>query len=219
MTDNDFATKGPAIPPKERFDLPEVLQILAPGGFSRIDLYEYLRSGRLRTVCFPYRLEPKRQISIQPDQWEAVWKDAWSFPVYEGWIGDEDIAGMGELIPLHIVADAVDADLKRKLADGKPAAQNAPVYILREELIRFVKWMKNPSKSRPVKRRSGGGRPQKHDYTVIDGVLEDIIRRDGSNAFRQTSIIIDYLRKTLGETNVPPESTLRNHIKSWLKKK
>ena len=82
MNDNDNTAQELIVPPKERFDLPEVLKLLAPSGFSRIDLYEHLRTGNLKAICFSYRLEPKRQIAIDPDQWEAVWKDAWSFPVY-----------------------------------------------------------------------------------------------------------------------------------------
>ena len=174
-------------------------------------------SGNLKSVCFSYRLEPKRQISIESDQWEAVWKDAWSFPIYDGWIGKEDVAGMGDMIPLHMIPDAVDDDLNHKLEDGKPAAQSAPAYVLKKDLMSFVDWLKNPPKSRSGKRRSGAGRPKKHDYTEIDAILYKKLQDTGLKSFESLSDVIRFIELNLGSVNTPPDSTLRNHINSWLK--
>ena len=205
------------IPPKDRFSLPEVLKLLKPLGCVRDDLFEYLRSGRLRTVCFPYRFEPDREIPIEPGQFERVWKDAWHFPVYNGWIGNEDYGGVGESIPLHMVPDAVDADTKRKLADGIPAAQSAVVYVQRDELIQFIKWLQNPRRSRRGTRRPGAGRPVKHDYSKIDSVLEAIFREHGKSGFNPPGQVMAVLREELGEGSLPHPSTVYGHVKSWLK--
>lgn len=207
------------IPLKDRFTLAEALELLKPADCAQTDLFEYLRTGRLQAVCFPYRLEPDHEIPIEPVQWGRMWKDAWEFPVYHGWIGDKDYEGYGKRMPLHVVPDAVDADLTRKLADGKPAAESAVVYIVREELIHFAKWLENPSKSRRGRHRPGAGRPTKHDYSEIDECLETLFRKKGQGGFRRPSEVTTYLNEQLGELGLPPDTTLRNHINSWFGKR
>ena len=56
------------LPQKDRFDLPEVLKHLKSLGHKREDLFDFLRLGQLHAVCHPYRLEPDRQIRIEPDE-------------------------------------------------------------------------------------------------------------------------------------------------------
>jgi hypothetical protein len=158
------------IPPKDRFSLPEVLEHLDPLGCSREDLYEYLRLGHIRTVCYPYRLEPEAR-----------------------------------------------ADLERKLKDGDKAATGATVYVLRDELLRFIKWLENPSNSRPGSRRKGAGRRPKHDYSDIDACLDSLFNEKGEAGFENLGEVITHLEKKLGENARLHESTLRNHIKTWLK--
>ena len=63
----DLAIK---IPPIDRFDLPSVLELVKPLGCTQSNLCDYLRMGSLRAVVFPYRLEPDREVAIQPDDWK-----------------------------------------------------------------------------------------------------------------------------------------------------
>ncbi|MFQ5757477.1 MAG: hypothetical protein ACE5H7_15475 [Acidiferrobacterales bacterium] len=204
------------IPPKDRFSLPEVLEVLKPLGCKREDLSDYLRQGKLRAVCYPYRLELDREVPIEPDEWPEWWRDAWSFPVYDGWIGDMDVAEHDTEIPLHIVPRAARADCDRVLKDGGKAAASSPVYVLRDELKRFIKWLENPSKSRPGRRRKGAGRPRKHEYSDIDAYLETLFEQKGRAGFERPSVVIAYLKEQLGKAFLPPGSTLRNHISMWL---
>ncbi len=44
-------------------------------------------------------------------------------------------------VPFHIVPHAASADRYRVLKDGGKAAESAPVYVLRDELVRFTKWL------------------------------------------------------------------------------
>ena len=211
------------IPPKERFDLPEVLNILEPLGCFRQDLHEYLRTGKLRAVCYPYRLELDRKVPIEPDEWVDWFHDSWEFPVYAGHIGDLDIAEYQTPIPLHIVPHAARADTKRKLTDGEPAATTATVYILRAELQRFARWLQKPSKSRPGPRRPGAGRPvdekYREIYTQIDQVLEELYLTGGRSGFERSGHVVAHVKDRLGKTRIPPDSTLRNHINIWLDKR
>ena len=207
------------LPPKDRFDLPDVLKLLEPLGHTREDLFNFLRLGQLHAVCYPYRLEPDREIRIEPDEWPEWWRDAWAFPVYDGYIGDIDHAEHGTQIPLHIVPRAARPDCDRALMDGGKAATSATVYVLRSELTRFLKWLKNPTKSRPGHRKKGAGRRQKHDYSDIDAYLEDLFNTDGRKAFERPSGVVAYLKEQLGDLRKIPDSTLRNHIDSWLRKR
>ncbi len=213
----------PIIRPKERFDLPEVLNILEPLGCFRQDLHEYLRTGKLRAVCYPYRLEPDCEVPIEPDEWVDWFRDPWEFPVYADHIGDLDFAEHQTLIPLHIVPRAAEADTTRKLADGKPAATTATVYVLRAELQRFVRWLQEPSKSRPGPRRPGAGRPvderYREIYTEIDQVLEKVYFATGRSGFERPGDVVAHVKDRLGKARLPPDSTLRNHIDSWLDKR
>ena len=204
------------LPPKDRFDLPEVLRLLDPLGHTREDLYDFLRLGQLHAVCYPYRLEADRVIGIEPDEWPEWWRDAWSFPVFDGFIGDVDTAEFGTRIPLNIIPRAARADCDRVLKDGGKAAASTPVYVLRNELIRFTKWLHNPTKSRPGPRCQGAGRPRKHDYSAIDNCLETLLQEIGLSGFERISRITTHLRNHLGEAGLPPDSTLRNHINKWL---
>ncbi len=148
------------VPPKDRFNLPEVLEHLTKLGCTREDLFEYLRIGRLSTVCYPYRLEPEREIPIKPNEWTEWFREPWEFPVYAGWIGDTNVDGGKKKVPLHIVPRAAQPDRGMKLKDGGPMVENGTVYVLRDELVRFSKWLQNATKSRPGHRRKGAGRPR-----------------------------------------------------------
>ena len=211
------------IPPRERFSLPEVLDLLKPLGCTQMDLFEYLRSGQLQAVCYPYRLELDREVQIEPDEWPAWFREAWQFPVYADHIGEMDIAEHQTPIPLHIVPHAARADTKRKLTDGEPAATTATVYILRAELQRFARWLKKPSKSRPGPRRLGAGRPveerYREIYTQIDQVLEELYLARGQSGFERLRDVVAHVEARLGKARLPPDSTLRNHINRWLDKR
>ena len=104
------------IPPKERFSLPEVLDLLKPLGCTQMDLFEYLRSGQLQAVCYPYRLGLDREVQIEPDEWPAWFREPWEFPIYADHIGEMDIAEHQTPIPLHIVPRATKADTLLDLA-------------------------------------------------------------------------------------------------------
>ncbi len=211
------------IPPKERFDLSEVLNILEPLGCFRQDLHEYLRTGKLRAVCYPYRLELDREVQIEPDEWPAWFPEPWEFPIYADHIGEMDIAEHQTPIPLHIVPHAAKVETKRKLADGKPAATTATVYVRRAELQRFARWLQKPSKSLPGPRRPGAGRPieekYREIYTEIDQVLEEVYLATGRSGFERLRDVVAHIEDRLGEARLPPDSTLRNHIDSWLDKR
>ena len=83
------------IPPKDRFNLPEVLELVRPLGCIRPDLFDYLRLGSLHAVCFPYRLDPDREVAIEPDEWKEWFRDSYAFSVYHDWIGELDVAEHG----------------------------------------------------------------------------------------------------------------------------
>ncbi len=223
-TDSTASPKSKLIiPPKERFDLPEVLNILEPLGCFRQDLHEYLRTGKLRAVCYPYRLELDREVQIEPDEWPAWFPEPWEFPIYADHIGEMDIAEHQTPIPLHIVPHAAKVDTKRKLADGKPAATTATVYVRRAELQRFARWLQKPSKSLPGPRRPGAGRPieekYREIYTEIDQVLEELYFTRGRSGFERPRDVVAHIEGQLGKARLPPDSTLRNHIDSWLDKR
>ena len=122
-------------------------------------------------------------------------------------------------MPLHIVARAKGADRDRVLQDGGKAATGAPVYILRDELVRFTAWLRNRTKSRPGPRRKGAGRPRKHDYTKIDACLEALFAEKCRVEFERMSCVTAHLRDQLGKAELPPNSTLRNHITRWLQQR
>lgn len=214
-----MASSTTPIPPKDRFSLPEALTYLEPHGCTREDLYDYLRLGHLRTICYPYRLDPERVVSIEPDEWPERYKDAWEFSVYWGWIGDTNVDGGDTNVPLHIVPRTAESDLKQKQFDGGPAATSAVVYVLRDELLRFIKWLENPSKSRPGRRKKGAGRHPKHDYSDIDVCLESLFQAKGLAGFENLGEAITHLVNKLGENARLPASTLRNHIETWLEKR
>ena len=203
------------IPLGDRFNLPGVLKLVRPFGCNQPDLFDYLRLGRLQAVCFSYRLEPEREVPIEPDEWAEWFRDSCAFPVFDGWIGELDVAEHETPVPLHIVPRAARTDCDRVLKDGGKAATSAPVYVLRDELVRFTKWLRNPSKSRPGPRRQGAGRPRKHDYSEIDACLETLFKETGLAGFERISRITAHLREQLGEAGLPPDSTLRNHIIHW----
>lgn len=215
--DNGGMSHGSAmdIPPKDRFNLPEVLELVRPLGCNQPDLFDYLRLGRLHAVCFPYRLESERIVPIEPDEWAEWFRDSYTFSVFDGWIGELDVAEHGTPVPLHIVPRAARTDCDRVLKDGGKAATSGPVYVLRNELVRFTKWLRNPSKTRPGPRRQGAGRPIKHDYSEIDACLETLFKETGLAGFERISHIIAHLRERLGEARLPHDSTLRYHIIQW----
>ena len=207
------------IHPKDRFSLPEVLEHLKPLGCAREDLFDHLRLGDIRAVCYPYRLELDREVPIEPDEWPEWYRDAWEFPVFHGWRGDTNVDGDETRIPLHIVPRAARSGLKRKLIDGGPATTSVVVYVLHDELLRFIKWLENPTKSRPGPRRKGAGRHPKHDYSDIDACLELLFKAKGRGGFEPRSEVIAHLKDQLGEKSLPPGSTVYNHIKTWLEKR
>lgn len=88
---------------KDRYTLPEVLEQLQPYGCKQSDLFDYLRQDQLHAVCFPYRLEPNREIPIDPNEWTETWRDSYEFPIYDGHIGQTNIADHDTPVPLHIV--------------------------------------------------------------------------------------------------------------------
>ena len=206
------------LPPKDRFDLPEVLELVKSFGCRREDLFEYLCKGKLQALAYPYRLERQREVFIEPDEWQEWFREPWEFAVYDGWIGDKDIAEHATTIPLHIVPRVARADCDRVLKDGGRAASTATVFVSRDELNRFINWLKNPSKSRPGPRRPGAGRPQKHDYTEIDQLLEKRFEEKGVAGFERPSEVTAYLKEQIGNEPLPPDSTLRNHINTWREK-
>ena len=125
------------IPPPSKFSLPEVLDYVSRWNCKRVHLIDYLKSGKLKAVCFPFCQEPDRLAAIKPDQWKRDYRDDWSFPVYAGWIGNMDVEGSGTEIPLTIVPDEVDELLNEKTPDGEPEVAAATVYVLAEEFERF----------------------------------------------------------------------------------
>jgi hypothetical protein len=207
------------LPPKDRFDLPEVLEMVKHFGCRREDLFEYLCAGTLQTFACPYRLEPLQEVPIASDEWREWFREPWEFPVYADWIGDQDIGKHETPIPLHIVPRAAVADTHRKLADGAKAATTATVYVRRAELQRFIKWLQNPTKSRPGPRRPGAGRPIQHDYSEVDRLLEALFEEKGVAAFGRPGLVAGYLREAMGKKGLPPESTLRHHIAKWLERR
>lgn len=211
-----MASSSAHIPPKGRFSLPEVLKHLESFDCTREGLFDYLVEGRIRAVCYSYRLDQKRVVPIEPYEWPEWFREPCEFAVYAGWIGDTNIDGSDAKIPLHIVPRAARPDLERKLKEGGPAATGATVYVLRDELLRFIKWLQNPRKSRPGRRRKGAGSPTKHDYSEIDARLEAMFQASGRSGFERTSEVIAHLRVELGEFSLPHVNTLRNHIEKWL---
>lgn len=214
------------IPPLSRFNLPQVLDILKDLGVERVHLIDYLKTGNLKAVCFPFRQEPGREVAIEPEQWEKLYPDDWDFSVYDGWIGDKDYEGSGEQIPLHVLPDKVDGLRNSKTPEGESVVTSAPVFILSGKLQRFVKWLacqadqtedqrtEPPSATWPRKR---SGRPREHDYTDVDRELERLYEQRGRRVFDSPGEAINYLRTELGNNELPPDSTLRNHVVAWTK--
>lgn len=133
------------IPPRARFDLPEILEIVAELEIGGKGLLSHLQEGNLAAVCFPYRKEINRKISITSEQWQKTYSAPYEFSVYDGWIGDVDIAQTGTSVPLHLLPNEV-AELKGAThPDGKTVIIAAVVHIERDELIRFIKWYKTES--------------------------------------------------------------------------
>jgi len=207
------------LPPKDRFDLPEVLELVKPFGCRREDLFEYLCAGNLQTFACPYRLEPSREVPIGSDEWREWFREPWEFPVYADWIGNMDIGKHKTLIPLHIIPRVARADCERVLKDGGKAASTATVFVSRGELIRFINWLRNPSKSRPGPRRPGAGRRPTHDYAEIDRLLEKRFKEKGVAGFKRPSEVVAYLKEQIGNSALPADSTLRNHINAWREKR
>lgn len=212
----NMAGSATHLPPIDRFSLPEVLEHLRPHSCTRENLYHYLRDGQVRAVCFPYRTEPDREIAIEPDEWVEWYRDAWQFSIFWGYIGDTNVDDGDSSIPLHIVPRAARADCDKKLLDGGPAATSATVYVLRDELLRFMRWLGNPTRSRSGPRKKGAGRPTKHDYTEIDACLDSLFKAKGLTGFKKIAGVIAHLERELGKDAFLPESTLTNHIKKWL---
>ncbi len=222
------------VPPLERFNLPQVLKIVEPMGCRQEHLIEYLQSGDLNAVCFPYRHEPERAVPIEPDQWRRMHAGSYGFSVYDGWMGDEDISELGRKDPVHVVPDAVDHLLEEVDDDGQKIVTAAVVYVLRDEFIRFVAWLDAKTTDVPAlvaeldsvdvvtaktARRSKPrrGAPVKHDYTDIDEMLLILLHRRGKRAFAHIGEVQAVLTLELGKENLPPDSTLDSHIREWKK--
>ena len=221
------------VPPLPRFNLPQVLDIVEPMGCQREHLIEHLQAGNLHAVCYPYRHELDRIVPIEPDQWQRLYPQSYGFSVYDGWLGDEDISELGRKDPLHVVPDAVDNLLDEVDEDGRTIVTAAVVYVMRDELIRFIAWLKvettdigtiienfddmvaAPNLTGSSSRR---GAPRKHDYTTIDEKLTELSRRQGKRAFKHIGRVITYLKSELGEDDLPYHSTLYSHIETWKKK-
>lgn len=139
----------------DRFNLPKVLELVRPLGCTQPDLFDHLRLGRLHAVCFPYRLEPEREVAIEPDEWPEWYRDSYIFPVFDGYIGELEKADHGTPVPLHIIPRAARADCERVLIDGGKAAESAVVYVLQDELIRFTKRLSGAQHGPQEAMRSG----------------------------------------------------------------
>ena len=91
-----------------------------------------------------------------------------------------------------------------------------------------IPWESNSGTSEPSRSQKGHGRrvgaPVKAKYEdiyqEIDDVLQEHYENEGSNGFRSIANILRILNDRLGKNRLAtiPNSTLRNHIKSWFKK-
>ena len=222
------------VPPLKKFNLPQLLGIVEPMGCQREHLIEHLQAGDLHAVCYhPYRHEPDRVVPIEPDQWLRLYPQSYGFSVYYGWLSDEDISELGRKFPLHIVPDAIDELCDEVDEEGRKIVTAAVVYVMRDELLRFVAWLNAETTDTDTiidnfddafaapnvtGSRSHRGAPPKHDYTDIDEKLTEVSRRQGKRAFKRVGPVISYLKSELGEENLPYHSTLDSHIREWKKK-
>ncbi len=215
--------------------MPQVLEIVEPLGCRREHLIEYLQSGDLNAVCYPYRHKPEKATPIGPDQWRRMHPGSYGFSVYDGWVGDEDISELGRKDPVHVVPDAVDHLLEEVDDDDQKIVTAAVVFLMRDEFVRFVAWLDAKSADVPAliaeldsvdvvaaktagrsKRRRGA--PSKHDYTNIDEALRLLLVGRGKRAFARIGEVQNILALELGKENLPPDSTLDSHIRAWKKK-
>ena len=65
--------------------------------------------------------------------------------------------------------------------------------------------------STPVRR----GAPKKYDYVQIDAVLEKLVHKEGKAALRDFNRVKKILINDLGDREVPSESQLRRHLRTW----
>ena len=100
------------------------------------------------------------------------------------------------------------------------------MLILSGEFRRFVEWLAcqaNETRAQTIEpplaasRRKPSGRPPVHDYTDIDRELERLYEQRGRRVFDSPGEAINYLRTELGNNELPPDSTLRNHVVAWTK--
>ena len=215
--------------------MPQVLEIVGPLGCRQEHLIEYLQSGDLNAVCYPYRHQPEKATSIEPDQWRRMHPGSYGFSVYDGWVGDEDISELGRKDPVHIVPDAIDHLLREVDDDGQKIVTAAVVFVKRYELVRFVTWLDAKTADVPaliaeldsvdvVAAKTAGrskprrGAPSKHYYTDIDEALRILLGLRGKRAFARIGEVQNILALELGKENLPPDSTLDSHIRAWKKK-
>ena len=225
----------PTVPPLKRFNMPQLLEIVESLGCRQEHLLEYLQSGDLNAVCYPYRHKPEKAVPIEPDQWRRMHPGSYGFSVYDGWLGDEDISELGRKDPVHVVPDAVDHLLEEVDDDDQKIVTAAVVFLIRDEFVRFVAWLdaksadvpaliaeldsvnvvaaKTASRSKPRR-----GAPSKHDYTNIDEALRILLEHQGKRAFARIGEVRNILVPELGKDNLPPDSTLGSHIRAWKKR-
>ena len=203
------------LPPLDRFDIPQVAKELSEFGVTREHIGEYLFSGKLRAICFPYEEDPLASVEIAPEDWRARYREPYEFSFYEDWFGDEDLSELGRTDPVHMLPDSA--------SEGPYKATSAVVYILRAELTRFIREVlklavaaprANTSTSRSAK---STGRPRKNDYSEIDKPLEKLVDKHGAAEIREhPSKYRNILVRELGETasKIRP-ATLNAHIQRF----
>ena len=130
------------IPPAKRFTIPQVAELFSNFGVTREYLGEYLISGKLHAICFPYEEDLPDSIEIAPEDWRARYREPYEFSLYEDWFGDEDLSELGRTDPLHMLPDST--------SEGPSRATSAVVYIERAELGRFVSEELEPANGEPA---------------------------------------------------------------------
>lgn len=216
------------LPPLPRFTLPQALHYLEPIGCDREHLIEYLKAGSLHAVCFPFVKDASKAVSISAKEWHEHYPESYMFSPYYGWFGDVDEANLGRTDPLQLVPDAVAHHKGEVHADNTPVIESAVVYIMRDELVRFIEWLTTSAQtvgaaaspgdrptSPPSPRSTRSGRPRQYDYSEVDPVLADIYRREGVRGFDRPARVGDELEHRLGRAALPPRNVLLQHVRRY----
>lgn len=129
---------------KSRYNLPDALEILKGYGCTQTDLGQFLFDGELRGGAFPYRKEPDRFVPIETLEFKRI--ETWGFSVFANhidgeYVGEELNPGALATMPLSMVPDAVDEEikeLKMRGVDANKIVGGNTVYILHKSLEQFV---------------------------------------------------------------------------------